>query len=299
MHTTRVARLLHVGIVLSACAVALNIVAAAAVDEWTPLLDRSLSRWDKYLSYRHQNGYAGKVPTDAAGQPIPPIGANKDATGVFTIVDDGGTPMLRVSGEIYGALITKEAFENYHLRMKVKWGAKKWEPRLELLNDSGLLYHSIGESGVDYWKSWMLSQEFQIMEGHMGDFWPQASSAIDIRAFPREGDMGPVASERQPFRPFGGGSPNRGFCLRSADYESPKGEWTELQLICVGDKSLHIVNGKVVMVLRNSRYVTNGTVAPLTKGKLQIQSEAAEVFFKEIAIKPLREMPKAYGRYFE
>jgi hypothetical protein len=299
MRTTRAVCLLHVGIVLAAAMILPSLVGTRAADEWTPLLDTSLTRWEKYLSYRHQNGYAGKVPTDAAGQPVPPIGFNKDTTGVFTVANEGGTPVLHVSGEIYGALITRQEFENYHLRLKVKWGTKKFEPRLELLNDSGLLYHSIGEPGVEYWKSWMLSQEFQIMEGHMGDFWPQASSAIDIRAFPREGDMGPVASERQPFRPFGGGSPNRGFCLRSADYESPKGEWTALELVSFGDKSLHIVNGKVVMILRNSRYVANGKAVPLTKGKLQIQSEAAEVLYKQIEIRPLQELPREFARYFE
>lgn len=31
-------------------------------------------------------------------------------------------------------------------------------------------------------RSWMLSQEFQIMEGHTGDFWSQATSAMDIKA---------------------------------------------------------------------------------------------------------------------
>ncbi len=300
MHTVRTARLLRIWLVLSVCAVSPYAPgSASAADVWTSLLDKSLSQWETYLSFRHTSGYSGKAPTDEKGQPIPPIGYNKDTAKVFLIVEESGAPVLRVSGEFYGCLFTKQEFENYHLRLKVKWGTRKWEPRIELLRDSGLLYHSVGESGVDYWRSWMLSQEFQIMEGHMGDFWPQANSAIDIRAFPREGNMSPVASEKQPFLPFGGGSPNGSFCMRSADRESPNGEWTEVELICFGDKSLHIVNGKVVMVLRSSRYMANGKATPLTKGKLQIQSEAAEVFFKEIAIRKLREMPKKYASYFE
>jgi hypothetical protein len=300
MHSARAVHLFPIWLVLSVCVVSPRAAGPApAADEWTPLLDKGLSHWETYLSFRHKNGYSGKAPTDEKGEPIPPIGYNKDAAGVFTVVEENGAPVLRVSGEIYGAVFTRQEFENYHLRLKVKWGTRKWEPRADLLKDSGLLYHSVGESGVDYWRSWMLSQEFQIMQGHMGDFWPQANSAIDIRAFPREGNMSPVASEKQPFLPFGGGSPNGGFCMRSADYESPNGEWTEIELIAVGDKSLHIVNGKVVMVLRNSRYMANGKAIPLTKGRLQIQSEAAEVFYKEIAIRKLSGMPKEYATYFE
>ena len=72
--------------------------------------------------------------------------------------------------------------------------------RKKLLKDSGILYHSIGPIGEDYWRSWMLSQEFQIMEGHMGDFWSQLNSAIDIKAFIPEGEMmNSVADESQPF----------------------------------------------------------------------------------------------------
>src|SRR5690606_25631062 len=118
---------------------------------------------------------------------------------------------------------------------------EKFEPRMHKLKDSGILYHSVGESGVDYWRSWMLSQEFQIMEGHMGDYWNIANSAIDIRAYLPEGKMNSIADERQPFLPFGSTNPE-GFCMRSANHESKPGEWTTLELICFEDKSLHIVN---------------------------------------------------------
>jgi len=299
MRVARPLRLIPIWLVLSICAVSPRATVSAPAAGWTPLLDKSLSHWETYLSFRHKDGYAGRAPIDEKGEPVTPIGYNKDTAGVFTIVEERGAPVLRVSGEIYGAVFTRQEFEDYHLRLKVRWGAKKWEPRLNRLKDSGLLYHSVGESGVDYWRSWKLSQEFQIMQGHIGDFWPQAGSAIDIRAFPKEGDMSPVASEKQPFLAFGGGSPNGGFCMRSADYESPSGEWTEIELICVGDRSVHIVNGHVVMVLRNSRYLANGKATPLTKGKLQIQSEAAEVFFKDIAIRKLTAMPKAYASLFD
>jgi hypothetical protein len=270
-----------------------------AAQGWTSLLDKNLSRWRMYLSYRHKQGYDGKAPKNEKGETIQPIGYDKNINNVFTVIEENSEPVLKVTGEIYGCVFTKQEFENYHLKLKVKWGDKKWEPRTNMLKDAGVLYHSIGENGAEYWRSWMLSQEFQIMEGHMGDYWSQAGSAIDIRAFMPEGNLvNAVASVKQPFLAFGAGSGHGGFCLRSEDRESPKGEWTELELICFEDKSLHIVNGQVVMVLQNSRYVENGNVKPLTKGKIQLQSEAAEIYYKDVKIKSMKALPKEYASYF-
>ncbi|WP_229214241.1 3-keto-disaccharide hydrolase [Dyadobacter flavalbus] len=159
------------------------------------------------------------------------------------------------------------------------------------------MYHSTGEAGAEYWRTWMLSQEFQIMEGHMGDFWCQANSAIDIRSFPSEGVMNRVADEKQPFGTFKSGGDY--FCMRSGNYESPANEWTTLELICYEGKSLHIVNGHVVMVLNNSRYITpEGKEVPMISGKIQLQSEAAEVFYRNIMIRELSAMPKDYAGLF-
>jgi hypothetical protein len=145
----------------------------------------------------------------------------------------------------------------------------------------------------------MLSQEFQIMEGHMGDYWNIANAAIDIRAFLPEGAMNSVASERQPFLSFGAKPSVGGFCLRSVDHESGPAEWTQLELVCFEGKSLHIVNGHVVMILKNSRFMQAGAAVPLTKGKIQLQSEAAEVFFKDVQITPIDALPKVYAKLFE
>lgn len=289
-----IADLLKMKPILFTIITSITLTSAAAQDAWVDLLDKNLTHWENYLSYRHKVGYNGKVPVDDAGNPIDPIGYNKDNGQVFSVVEEKGELVLKVSGEIYGCVFTKEEYENYHLKLKVRWGDKKYDPRKAKLKDSGILYHSIGEAGAEYWRSWMLSQEFQIMEGHMGDFWQQATSAVDIRAYLPEGKMNSIANEKQPFLAFGSGS-TEGYCMRSENHESAPGEWTTLELICFEDKSLHIVNGHVVMVLKNSRYVKDGGTLPLTKGKIQLQSEAAEVFFKDIKIKRIKSLPKQYA----
>ena len=145
----------------------------------------------------------------------------------------------------------------------------------------------------------MLSQEFQIMQGHFGDFWSQANSAIDIRAYIPEYIMNPVADKSQAFLAMGRGEAVPWYCMRSANYEYPEGDWNTLELICFENLSLHIVNGQVVMILRNSRYVEDGERIPMEKGKIQLQSEAAEVFFKDIEIRNLESLPTEYAAYYE
>jgi hypothetical protein len=261
------------------------------------LLDKDLTKWGNYLAFSHKPDYNGKPPVDEKGTPIEPIGYNKDTKGLFTMVEENGEKVLKVSGEVYGCLYTKDEYENFHLKLQVKWGTKAYGPRIGKLKDSGILYFSQGPSGVDYWRAWMLSQEFQIMEGHTGDYWNISTSAADIRAFLPEGKMNSIADPSQPFLNFGTGAPE-GLCIRNENHEKPGNEWNTVELICYQGKSLHIVNGHVVMILKNSHYVQDGKKIPLVKGKIQLQSEGNEVYFKDVQIKDITAMPAQYQAYY-
>ncbi|GAL86695.1 hypothetical protein MYP_3925 [Sporocytophaga myxococcoides] len=265
--------------------------------KWITLLDTNLSKWEMYLSFPHKDGYKGLAPVNEKGELLKPIGYNKNVNDVFTVIEENGDPVLRISGEIYGCVYTKESFENYHLKLKVKWGTKKWVPRLNESKDSGILYHSQGECGVDYWRSWMLSQEFQIIEQSMGDYWCIANSNIVIKALKEYDNQSYIYAQKGKLTSFGEGTIAGNFCKAGSNNELPGNNWNELELITYGDKSLHIVNGKVVMALSNSSYM-DGILKPLTKGKIQLQSEAAEVFFKDIRIKPITKIPSEYVGYF-
>lgn len=261
------------------------------------LLDSTLSQWDVYLSYAHSPDYNGELPKDQQGNDIQALGLNPaDDHAVFTMTGEQSS-ILKISGEYYGALTTKQEFENYRLSLEVKWGQKIWPAREGKLRDTGILYHAIGPHGAEYFRSWMLSHEFQIMEGHMGDYWQQANGAIDIRAYQREYIMSPVADTRANWLNAGEGG--EAFVMRSANHESMPGEWTKLELISVGNKNLHIVNGEVVMVLKNPGYVDeSGKRNIVTKGKIQLQSEASEVYFRNIFIEQLSDMPEEYAALF-
>jgi hypothetical protein len=86
--------------------------------------------------------------------------------------------------------------------------------------------------------------------------------------------------------------------LAGSDEDRP-GEWNTLELVCFQDRCVHIANGKVVMALKNARYKDGEQYVPMTGGKLQIQSEAAEVFYRDIEIRPIPAMPGEYQKFFE
>ncbi len=281
------------------CTMNKNDEKSATTSQWQNLIDDELTSWDTYLSFKHQVDYDGTPPTDSTGTAIEPIGLNKPGYHIFTTIKENDELLIKVTGEYYGSLATKKEYENYHFQLQYKWGDKKWVPRIDKMKDSGILYHSIGEFGVEYWRSWMMSQEFQIMEAHTGDFWSQATSAIDIRAYASESGLNPMAHESQDFLSFGEEGEAGKYCLRSNNNEKPEGEWNTLDLYCFQDKSLHVVNGEVVMILKNSRYLNeNNEFVPLTKGKIQLQTEAAEIYFKNVKIRAIDSLGEKMSSYF-
>ena len=56
------------------------------------------------------------------------------------------------------------------------------------------------------------------------------------------------------------------------------GEWNTVEVICDGGKITNVVNGVVV---------NEGTDASVTKGRILLQSEGAEVFYRRVDLKPL------------
>lgn len=251
-------------------------------NHWTKLFNgKDLSGWDTYLA----------PDMDDHGKPITgkPIGLNNDPRHVFTIVKDSGENVIRISGENWGAISTKKEYENYHLQLQFKWGKLSWGQKKGKKKDSGLLYNSVGEYGADY-GSWMRSQEFQIEEGNCGDYWGVAGGMADIPVT-KKSDTAYVYNPKETMLTFSQNSKQGRHCIKNGDAENPTGQWNTLDLYCYGDTSIHVVNGKVMMILYRNRQIENGREIPLNKGKIQVQSEGAEVFYKQIKIQPIKALP--------
>ena len=242
---------------------------------------KDLNGWDTYIG----------PPLDDSGKKISeiPIGLNNDPGHVFTIVDQDGEKVIRISGESWGGISTINEFADFHLRLQFKWGTLTWGQKKKRKKDSGLLYFATGKHGADY-GAWMRSQEFQIEEGNSGDYWGVAGGMQDIPAVINT-DSEYVYNPSGQVYTFSENSKVGRHCKKQGDGENATGEWNTLDLYCHGDTSVHMINGKVMMVLYHSSQLENGHAIPLVKGKIQIQSEGAEVFYKNIIVQPLDSIP--------
>ena len=252
-------------------------------DEWIPLFDgKNLTGWETYIGPKYDSAigeFSGKR-----------LGLNNDPDSVFSIEDLDGENVLRISGEHFGGISTLDSYSNYHLQLQFKWGDDKFAPRGKDSDkrDSGLLYHARGDHGVD-WFFWMKSQEFQIQEGDCGDYWGLGSE-VDIRT-QVNADSTFMYDPNGELKDFGAQSKNSRNVKKLGHHENPNGEWNTLDLYCLGGTSYHIVNGHLVMILENSREWVNGKNNPVHEGKIQIQSEGAEVFYKEIKLRNINALP--------
>ncbi|MGB5434470.1 MAG: DUF1080 domain-containing protein, partial [Maribacter sp.] len=265
-------------------------VTMAQESQWQALLDEDLTQWDVFMGVPHftVNGLEG-IPKGNGMEGVP-LGLNKDPLKVFSTKIEQGETILHISGEIYGGLTSKEIFENYHLKLEFKWGERKWEPRLNDKRDNGLLYHCNGPHGA-FWNVWMESQEFQIQEGDMGDYFGLAGGVNNINAFKNEEGFYVYGASSNEVK-VGSGMPGKEYrCIRKDNYERPNGEWNTLELICFNGRSFHIVNGKIVMVLNKAERKTSEGFIAVSSGKLQLQSEAAEAFYRNILIREIDVLP--------
>ncbi|MEM9928729.1 MAG: DUF1080 domain-containing protein [Bacteroidota bacterium] len=258
---------------------------------WKDLLDADFTHWEKFIGVPHVSvPLPPEVPKSENVHVGTPLGLNNDPLGVFTMVEEDGEPILKINGQIYGGLTSKQEYENYHLQLQFKWGEKKWPPRLNAQRDNGLLYHCTGPHGA-FWNVWMRCLEFQIQERDMGDFFPLAGANAKIQ------NAGPQADKQLTFKvggPLGGVGSTFGNYrgIRSTNEEKPHGEWNTLDLYTIGDQAFHVVNGVVVNALENAFIVVDGKEIPLVRGKIQLQSEAADAFFRRIRIRKIRRIPK-------
>ncbi len=175
-----------------------------------------------------------------------------DTAGVFTVDDK----MIHVSGKYFGYIATAQTYKNFHLSLEFKWGTAKHPPREDKKRDSGILYY-FPTSAPD--KIWPRSIECQIQEGDCGDFWLIDSTSLTVN-----GKFYPPTNNQQ--------------VVKTSDQEKPSGEWNTIQVICKNGKCTHIVNGIVV---------NEGTDASVREGKIALQSEGAEIFYRNIKIAKL------------
>ncbi len=213
----------------------------------------------------------GSAPSGAQGS-VEPLFNGRDLTGWYTFLQDSGKnqdPLgvfkvrngeIQVSGQKFGYISTEKEYENFRISVEYKWGQKKWPPRENAVRDAGLLYYVQGPDMV-----WANCLECQIQEGDTGDMW----------LIPGSGETPALDVLGQRY----GGGKNYTRVVKWADYEKPSGEWNRVVVVARGNRVEHWVNGRVNMIGKNPSQ---------RRGKIQLQSEGAELTYRNILIERLQ-----------
>jgi hypothetical protein len=180
-------------------------------------------------------------------------GINKDTEHNFS-VENGA---VHVRGKELGYIRTKDSFTNYHFKVEFKWGEKKWPPREKDKRDAGICYN-IPVSEPD--SIWPKSIECQVQEGDVGDFWLLSFATIEVDGRPNQ----PSEHTR---------------IVKKKDAEKPNGEWNSMEIISCNGKCIHIVNGVVVNAGEN---------ASVKSGRILLQSEYSEVYYRNAMIREIK-----------
>jgi hypothetical protein len=222
-------------------------------------------------------------------------GRDNDPKNVFTV----SRGELFITGEDYGCITTNEEFENYRLVVDFKWGEKTYEPRVDRARDNGVLIHSQGEDGA-FSDSWMYSIECQIIEGGTGDFLVvgDGSDTYQLTAMVADPDKQGAKLYQSGGRPATINAGRIDWFARSPswkdtvdfrgkhDIEKPVGEWNTMEVVAFGDKVDIFLNGKLV----NQAF----DVKP-SKGRIQIQSEGAEMYVRKVELTPISSYEPEYA----
>ncbi len=206
-----------------------------------------------------------------------------DPKRVFTVADG----LLRISGEEFGGITTRDVYADYVLIAEWRWGDRTFPPRVDKARDSGILLHGVGDDGAAS-GNWLESQECQIIEGGTGDFIMVGGARkprLTCTVVDHDGRLDfdpvrgrPVTRDSGRFNWWGrdpSWTDTLGF-RGPRDVERPAGEWNRLMITCDGDTIAVVLNGVLV---------NRATGSSHTRGKIQFQSEGAEIHFREISVR--------------
>jgi hypothetical protein len=214
----------------------------------------------------------------------------EDPKQVFSVKDG----VLHISGEGAGYLATEKAYRDYHLSVEYKWGKKA--DGSKFVRNSGVLLHGTGPDGAAS-GVWMASLECQLAQGCEGDLIVIRGKGEDGKPFPatitsetridtdkrtrwEKGGAKTVYSGKQFWWSKHDPAFEELLDTRGRwDVASPLGEWTRVECICRGDRVTIKINGETV----NECF----DVVPRS-GKILLQNEGSEIYFRNFEIGPLK-----------
>jgi hypothetical protein len=194
-----------------------------------------------------------------------------------------------MNGENYesGYLATNAEFGNVRIRVEYKWGQAQFGQRAISKRDNGLLYGVVGADKV-----FPRCVECQIEEGDVGDFF-LVDGIRGIQPAHNNGLFGINITREHGFPPPSGkppaSEPVTGRMIKDGNFEMLDG-WNTVEVIFQGDRAAQIVNGRCVNVVTNLQQpdpANPGGYIPLTRGKIAMEIEFAEIWYRRIEVKAI------------
>ncbi|MBU6267051.1 MAG: DUF1080 domain-containing protein [Sphingomonadales bacterium] len=181
----------------------------------------------------------------------------------------------------FGHLATASEHADYHLRLECRWGSRRFAPRDMQRRNSGVLYHL----APDRDRLFPDGIEFQVEETDVGDAITINTRALQgplLGGTPLWPNWVPALPRDYPPAITAGGIA-RQWLRHAGQFERLDG-WNTLDLFAFDDQAAHLVNGRIVNTLFG---LQDRAGAPLRKGRIALEFEAAEVSFRNVMIRPL------------
>jgi hypothetical protein len=229
-----------------------------------------------------------------------PLFNGKDFGGLTTWLKDSGREdprkvfsvhdgMIHASGDGMGYVATAKAYRDYKVVVEYKWGTRTDGGRY--VRNSGLLIHA-GRDGEAGKGAWAPSIEVQLAQGCEGDLigirgkdpltmTVETVPGPDKRPRWKKGGTPTLYSGKQFW--WSNHDPDFKELLDTRgknDVASPTGEWTRVEVVC---------EGKRVAVSVNGVQVNEATEVSPASGRILLQCEGHEVFFRKFELHPLPE----------
>jgi hypothetical protein len=218
------------------------------------------------------NGWYFKIKSGDAEMAKRVYGIEAGLVHVYKDLPDG-YQLNAGKNDTHGLFYTERKFSKFILKFDYKWGKKKVNNFDQFQYDAGCYYHVVND------KIWPTGIEYQVRfnhlknKNHTGDFWASGMEwycgTNNSFLLPQDGGKLKV------------GHKGEHLALVTDNFHALDDQWNECEMIVMADQyAIHKLNGQIV------NYATK---LPYSEGVIGLQSETAEIFYRNIRIKEFAE----------
>ena len=170
----------------------------------------------------------------------------------------------------FATLVSADEYGNCVIELEYRWGDRRFAPRADQKRDAGLLFFVRKPGQV-----WPPCVEYQIQETDSGDLW-SIYSMVSIRL-----------DESKTYDPKGEpqtiGKTQDFTGINRLDAEELPG-WNSIRVELRDGAAKYFLNGKLVNAFEKA-FEKDGS--PLTRGRIAIQAEGAELTYRNVRVRRL------------